>query len=63
MSLTLAALMAGEMINTHRQIGSRGHGGALSVLDRVVLSFLGVQGASRFVALLSNRPGRSAPTF
>jgi hypothetical protein len=58
----LAALMAGEMINTHRQVLAGTVARHPSLTELYLAHFLGVQGASRFVALLSNRPGRSAPT-
>ena len=56
----LSALMAGEMITTHREIlaGKVAHDPSFSEL--YMAHFLGVNGASHFVALLSDRPGKSA---
>ena len=57
----LSALMAGEMINTHRQTLSGQVARDPSFAELYMAHFLGVQGASRFVALLSDKPGQSAP--
>jgi transglycosylase-like protein with SLT domain len=57
----LSALMAGEMINTHRQILAGRSTRDPSFAELYMAHFLGVQGASRFLALLSDAPGKSAP--
>src|SRR5215207_9391318 len=57
----LSALMAGEMINTHRQILSGKVARDPSFAELYMAHFLGVNGASRFVALLSDTPDKSAP--
>ena len=57
----LSALMAGEMITTHRQILAGKVARDPSFAELYMAHFLGVQGASRFVALLSNTPDKSAP--
>ena len=57
----LSALMAGEMINTHRETLSGKVARDPSFAELYMAHFLGVQGASRFVALLSDKPGQSAP--
>ena len=56
----LSALMAGEMISTHRQIlaGKVAHDPSFAELH--MAHFLGVQGAKRFIELLSDRPERRA---
>src|SRR5215204_3586158 len=57
----LSALMAGEMINTHREILAGKVARDPSFAELYMAHFLGVNGASRFVALLSDQPGKSAP--
>ncbi len=57
----LSALMAGEMINTHRETLSGKVARDPSFAELYMAHFLGVQGASRFVELLSDEPGKSAP--
>src|SRR3954469_7043952 len=57
----LSALMAGEMINTHRDILAGQVARDPSFAELYMAHFLGVQGASRFVALLSGQPDKSAP--
>jgi hypothetical protein len=57
----LSALMAGEMINTHREILAGKVARDPSVSELYMAHFLGVNGASRFVALLSEEPDNSAP--
>jgi hypothetical protein len=57
----LSALMAGEMINTHRETLSGKVARDPSFSELYMAHFLGVQGASRFVELLSDEPGKSAP--
>jgi hypothetical protein len=57
----LSALMAGEMINTHREILAGKVARDPSFAELYMAHFLGVQGASRFVALLSDSPDKSAP--
>ena len=57
----LSALMAGEMINTHRDILAGKIARDPSFAELYMAHFLGVNGASRFVALLSDTPGKSAP--
>jgi hypothetical protein len=57
----LSALMAGEMITTHRQILSGKVARDPSFAELYMAHFLGVNGASRFVALLSDTPDKSAP--
>ena len=52
--------MAGEMINTHRQILAGKVARDPSFAELYMAHFLGVNGASRFVALLSDQPGKSA---
>src|SRR4051794_40383335 len=52
----LSALMAGEMINTHRQILAGKVARDPSFAELYMAHFLGVNGASRFVALLSDTP-------
>ena len=53
--------MAGEMINTHRDILAGKIARDPSFAELYMAHFLGVNGASRFVALLSDTPGKSAP--
>ena len=55
-----SALMAGEMINTHRQMLAGKVARDPSFAELYMAHFLGVNGASRFVALLSDTPGKSA---
>jgi hypothetical protein len=57
----LSALMAGEMINTHRETLAGKVARDPSFAELYMGHFLGVQGASRFVELLSDKPGKSAP--
>jgi len=57
----LSALMAGEMVTTHRQILSGKVARDPSFAELYMAHFLGVNGASRFVALLSDQPDKSAP--
>jgi hypothetical protein len=56
----LSALMAGEMITTHWQILAGKIARDPSFAELYMAHFLGVNGASRFVALLSDTPGKSA---
>jgi len=58
----LSALMAGEMIRTHRETLAGKVARDPSFAELYMAHFLGVQGASRFVALLSAEPGKSART-
>ena len=55
-----SALMAGEMINTHRQMLAGKVARDPSFAELYMAHFLGVNGASRFVTLLSDTPGKSA---
>jgi len=55
-----SALMAGEMINTHREILAGKVARDPSFAELYMAHFLGVHGASRFVALLSDKPDKSA---
>jgi hypothetical protein len=57
----LSALMAGEMINTHRGTLTGKVERDPSFAELYMAHFLGVNGASRFVALLSDTPDKSAP--
>jgi len=57
----LSALMAGEMITTHRQILANKGARDPPFAELYIAHFLGVQGARRFVELLSDEPGKSAP--
>src|SRR4051794_9165493 len=57
----LSALMAGEMINTHREILAGKVARDPSFAELYMAHFLGLNGASRFAALLSDKPGDSAP--
>jgi len=57
----VSALMAGEMITTQRQILAGKVARDPSFAELYMAHFLGVQGASRFVELLSDKPGKSAP--
>src|SRR3954452_12602805 len=57
---SLSALMAGEMINTHRQILAGKVARDPSFAELYMAHFLGVQGARRFVELLSDKPTKSA---
>jgi len=57
----LSALMAGEMINTHREILTGKVERDPSFAELYMAHFLGVNGARRFVALLSDEPSSSAP--
>ena len=57
----LSALMAGEMINTHRETLAGKVARDPSFSELYIAHFLGVNGASRFVALLSDTPDKSAP--
>src|SRR5215204_2027801 len=56
----LSALMAGEMINTHREILAGKVARDPSFAELYMAHFLGVQGASRFVELLSGKPSQAA---
>src|SRR5215217_2640335 len=56
----LSALMAGEMINTHRETLAGKVARDPSFAELYMAHFLGVQGASRFVELLSGKPGQAA---
>ena len=56
----LSALMAGEMITTHRQILAGKVARDPSFAELYMAHFLGVNGASRFVALLSDTPEKRA---
>src|SRR3982750_385906 len=56
----LSALMAGEMITTHRQILAGQVARDPSFAELYMAHFLGVKGASRFVALLSDMPEKRA---
>ena len=56
----LSALMAGEMVTTHRQILAGKVAREPSFAELYMAHFLGVNGTSRFVALLSDTPGKSA---
>ena len=53
--------MAGEMINTHRETLAGKVARDPSFSELYMAHFLGVNGASRFVALLSDTPDKSAP--
>src|SRR5215204_5583632 len=53
----LSALMAGEMISTHRKILAGKVACDPSFAELYMAHFLGVQGARRFVDLLRDRPG------
>lgn len=57
----LSGLMAGEMINTHRETLAGKVARDPSFAELYMAHFLGVQGASRFVALLGEQPDQSAP--
>ena len=57
----VSALMAGEMINTHREMLAGKVARDPSFAELYMAHFLGVNGASRFVALLSDEPRKSAP--
>jgi hypothetical protein len=57
----LSALMTGEMITTHREILAGKVERDPSFAELYMAHFLGVNGASRFVALLSDAPDKSAP--
>ena len=57
---SLSALMAGEMINTHRQILAGKVARDPSFAELYIAHFLGVQGARHFVELLSDKPRKSA---
>ena len=56
----LSALMAGEMINTHRETPSGKVARDPSFAELYMAHFLGVNGASRFVVLLSDTPEKRA---
>ena len=58
----LSALMMGEMISTHREILAGKVARDPSFAELYMAHVLGVQGARRFVALLSDTPGKSAST-
>jgi Transglycosylase SLT domain len=57
----LSALMAAETINAHRQVLAGEVARDPSFSELYMAHFLGVHGARRFVKLLSEQPGRSAP--
>ena len=57
----LSALMAGEMITTHRETLAGKVARDPSFAELYMAHFLGVQGARRFVELLSDKPDDSAP--
>jgi len=56
----VSALMAGEMINTHRQILAAEVAREPSVSELYMAHFLGVNGARRLLDLLNDQPYRSA---
>src|SRR5829696_4990632 len=56
----LSALMAGEMITTHRETLAGKVARDPCFAELYLAHFLGVQGASRFIALLSDKPDESA---
>ena len=56
----LSALMAGEMINTHREILSGKVDRDPSFAELYMAHFLGINGVKRFVALLGDKPSKSA---
>src|SRR3954447_18273521 len=56
----LSGLMTGEMINTHRQILAGKVARDPSFGELYMAHFLGVQGAKRFMDLLSERPEKRA---
>jgi Transglycosylase SLT domain len=56
----LSALMVGEIINTQRQILAGKMARDPSFAELYMAHFLGVNGASRFVALLSDKPEKRA---
>jgi transglycosylase-like protein with SLT domain len=56
----LSGLMAGEMINTHRQILAGKVARDPSFSELYMAHFLGVQGAKRFMDLLSDQPEKRA---
>jgi hypothetical protein len=56
----LSALMAGEMINTHRDILAGQAQRDPSFSELYMAHFLGVNGASRFLELLEAKPTQSA---
>jgi len=56
----LSTLMIGEMINTQRQILAGKVARDPSFAELYMAHFLGIHGASRFVALLSDRPEKRA---
>jgi len=56
----LSALMAGEMINTHRETLAGKVARDPSFAELYMVHFLGVNGASRFMALLNDKPRKSA---
>ena len=57
----LSALMAGKMITTHREILAGKVARDPSFSELYMAHFLGLNGAGRFVALLSDTPDKSAP--
>ena len=57
----LCPLIAGEMITTHRETLAGKVVRDPSFAELYMAHFLGVQGASRFVELLSDKPSESAP--
>jgi len=57
----LSALMAGEMINTHREILAGEVARDPSFSELYAAHFLGVNGARRLLDLLDDQPDKSAP--
>ena len=57
----LSALMAGKMITSHREILAGKVARDPSFSELYMAHFLGLNGAGRFVALLSDTPDKSAP--
>src|SRR5215212_1252351 len=57
----VSALMAGEMINTHREILAGEVARDPSFSELYTAHFLGVNGARRLLDLLSDQPHKSAP--
>src|SRR5215217_7740956 len=57
----VSTLMAGEMINTHREILAGEVARDPSFSELYMAHFLGVNGARRLLDLLSDQPHRSAP--
>jgi len=57
----LSGLMAGEMINTHREILAGRIDRDPTFSELYIAHLLGINGAKRFVALLNEEPDKSAP--